>query len=248
MKASLPMYMRPELIDDHNVYWSLINQNLTQHAITSATELEHPSDLGAFCLDKNLLLTQTCGMPYRNSLHGKVQLVGTPDFKVYGCEPGYYRSAIVVRAEEGDKALSSFKDGVLALNSTTSQSGYSAAYWHCRAHGFWFDKTLTSGGHQASAMAVAEGKADIAAIDAVTWRLLCSYEPFTSQLTALDWTEPTPGLPYITSNNHDPNKIFQAISAAIDALPEQTKERLGIHSLIRFTAEDYLSVKNPDID
>ena len=106
MKASLPMYMRPELIDDHNLYWSLINQNLTQLAITSATELEHPSDLGAFCLDKNLLLTQTCGMPYRNSLHGKVQLVGTPDFKVYGCEPGYYRSAIVVRAEEGDKAVS----------------------------------------------------------------------------------------------------------------------------------------------
>jgi len=246
MNASLPMYMRPELAEDHNLYWSLIKKHLNQYSINVSGDLQHPTDFNAFWLDKNLLLSQTCGMPYRNSLHGKVQLVGTPDFNVSGCKPGYYCSAMVVRPEDKDKPLAEFKKRVLAYNSKDSQSGYSAPYWHCHNAGFWFDKTHCSGGHQLSALAVLDGTADIAAIDAVTWRMLCTYEPFTSNLHVLDWTKPTPGLPYITSLDHDPEQIHKAVSLAIDELPTPAKERLGIRSLIHFEAQDYLAIKNPD--
>jgi len=47
-----------------------------------------------------LVLSQTCGMPYRIWLHGHVELVGTPNFGIDNCPAGYYRSALVVRADD----------------------------------------------------------------------------------------------------------------------------------------------------
>ncbi len=246
MTASLPMYMRPELSDAHNTYWSLIQSQLKNRGITAPDVLQHPSDFDAFWNDPDLVLSQTCGMPYRNQLHGKVQLAGTPDFGIAGCQPGYYRSAIVVHAEKAGRAITDFKDQVLAFNSEGSQSGYSAAFQHFKKHGFWPQNRLQSNGHQASALAVVTGEADIASIDAVTWRLLDRYEDFTSQLHVLDWTDPTPGLPYITANTNDSNKVFDAVSAAIAELPADAQELLGIKALIKIDAADYLAVPNPD--
>ncbi len=246
MIASLPMYLRPELVDAHDTYWALINKNLRAHNISAPDRLSSPSDIYASWIDPDLILSQTCGMPYRNYLHSKVQLVGTPDFNITGCEPGYYRSAIIVRNSDTDKTPVEFKDATLAFNSTDSQSGYAAAFSFFKKHGFWFAKRYTSEAHLASALAVAEGRADIAAIDAVTWRLILAYESFSEELSVLDWTDPTPGLPYITAIGHDKRRVFESVSAAIDALPLDTKNLLGIHGLIEIEAAEYLRVSNPD--
>jgi len=93
--------------------------------------------------------------------------------------------------------------------------------------------------------AIADGRADIAAIDAITWRLIKTYDTHTDKLTVIDWTDPTPGLPYITSVHNDASAMYDAISAAIDELPADTREQLGIHALVKISAEDYLSVENP---
>ena len=245
MTVSLPMYARPELTDAHNIYWSLIRKHLSVKGIASSEKIHEPEELYAAWTDPNLLLSQTCGMPYRNTLHGKVQIIGTPDFQLDGAPAGYYRSAIIVRREDGNKTLKEFKDSVFAYNSDDSQSGYGSAYLICKPEGFWFQNRVATGGHRESTIAIAEGCADIAAIDGMTWRLIKRYDSHTDKLAVLDWTNPTPGLPYITSMQNDASTMYDAISAAIDELPADTRKQLGIHALVKISTEDYLAVENP---
>ena len=58
---------------------------------------------------------------------------------------------------------------------------------------------IVSGSHRGSARLVAEGEADVAAIDAVAWALFKNHEPqATENLTVLEWTRPMPALPFVT--------------------------------------------------
>ena len=246
MTVSFPMYIRPETAGAHNIYWSLIRKHLTAKGIACPEQIDEPEETYEAWLAPDLLLSQTCGMPYRNTLHGKVQLIGTPDFRLEDTPAGHYRSAIVVRREDSSKSLKDFKDSVFAFNSEDSQSGYGSARLHCKPHGFRFQNRVATGGHRESTFAVADGHADIASIDGVTWHLLQTYDSHTNKLAVIDWTDPTPGLPYITSVNNNAQAMFHAISAAIDELPEDTRKQLGIHALVKLSAEDYLAVENPE--
>ncbi|MEN8935210.1 MAG: PhnD/SsuA/transferrin family substrate-binding protein, partial [Planktotalea arctica] len=196
----------------------------------------------------DLVLSQTCGMPYRTWLHDKVQLVGTPDYGLAGCPAGYYRSAIVVRADDARTDVSAFKDAVFAYNQTFSQSGYAAPFWHLLPGGFWFENRLHTEQHLESARAVAAGRADIASLDAVTWRNIEAFEPFARDLRVLTWTEPTPGLPLITALGNDANLIFEAVKGAIAELDAQDKSLLGIRGIVKISKQDYLNVRNPGND
>ncbi len=239
------MYMRPETIDAHRGYYALIRKHLDARGIDSPAVITEPDDLYSHWESPNLFLSQTCGMPYRVRLHNQVQLIGTPDFGLEGCKPGYYRSAMVVRREDKNKTLQNFKDSVFTYNSDDSQSGYATAYQLTQKHGFWFRNRVPSGSHRDSCLSIAERRADIAAIDAMTWRLLKKYEFFTEQLTILEWTDPTPGLPYITARDNDGLSMFESISAAIDELPDDHRQLLNIHSLVKIHTDEYLAVSNP---
>lgn len=250
MFISFPMYMRPELDAAHTAFYTLICKNLSARNFAkncdSPALLSTPSeDIYADWLHPELLLSQTCGMPYRNSLYGKVQLVGTPNFQVEGCQRGYYRSAMVVRREDAGQTLHQFADSVFIFNSRDSQSGYAAACALSKKHGFQFKNKVVSGDHRESAWAVSQGRADIAAIDAVTWRLLEAYEPFAQELVVIEWTDQTPGLPYITSMANDAGLIFDVVSDSIAELPRQVRDQLGIYSLEKINAEAYLAIANP---
>ena len=59
-------------------------------------------------------------------LHNKVTLIGTPDYGVKGCEPGYYNSVFVVREENRNKSVEEFNEANLAVNDYFSQSGWAA--------------------------------------------------------------------------------------------------------------------------
>lgn len=246
MIASLMMYQRPQLVQAHERYWTLIRKHLRNAGMDSPEALSQDAAEFDVWNHPELVLSQTCGMPYRMWLHDKVQLVGTPDFGLAGCPAGYYRSAIVVRADDARTELSAFKDAVFAYNQTFSQSGYAAPFWHLKPEGFWFEHLLHVEQHLEAALAVATGRADIASIDAVTWRNIEKYEPFSSGLRVLDWTKPTPGLPLITALGNDADLIFDAIQSAIVELDEQSKSQLGINSVVRIPKGNYLNVPNPD--
>lgn len=246
MIANLMMYKRPQLVEAHARYWALIRKHLADEGMVSPAELSQDAEEFFVWKHPELVLSQTCGMPYRTWLHDKVQLVGTPDFGLTDCPAGYYRSAIIVRANDVRTDLAAFKEATFAYNQTFSQSGYAAPFWHLKPQGFWFENRLQTDQHLESARAVATSRADIASIDAVTWRNIEIYEPFANELRVLEWTNPTPGLPLITALGNDASLIFTAVKRAVDALDEQTKCQLGIKDIVQIPKEEYLRIRNPE--
>jgi ABC-type phosphate/phosphonate transport system substrate-binding protein len=246
MIANLMMYQRPQLVAAHTRYWALIRKHLTAVGIPSPETLSQDAEEFFVWNHSELVLSQTCGMPYRTWLHDKVQLVGTPDFGLADCPAGYYRSAIIVRADDTRTQVTDFKDAVFAYNQTFSQSGFAAPFWHLKPSGFWFENRLHTEQHRQSAQAVATGRADIASIDAVTWRDIEIYEPFARTLRVLEWTKPTPGLPLITALGNDADLVFGAVQRAISDLDADCKTQLGIKGIVKIPKNDYLNVRNPD--
>ncbi|MEM1430720.1 MAG: PhnD/SsuA/transferrin family substrate-binding protein [Pseudomonadota bacterium] len=244
MRAALPMYDRPELRGATDRFWTAIAERLHALGIEAPPALEGPGDLWSLWRSPDLLLAQTCGLPYRAVLHGKVALVGTPDYALPGCPPGYYGSVIVVRA--GESGIPSRYAGArLAYNEPLSQSGWAAPIAWAGPRGLNFGPLVQTGSHLASARAVEAGEADIAAIDAVTWRLLKRYDTVASGLREIAFTEPTPGLPLITAAARDPRPIASAVAAAIATLPRADATALGIAGLVPIPAEAYLGQSTP---
>jgi len=246
MIASLMMYARPELDAAHARYWASIRTELAARGIDSPATLSN--DAPAFDVWKapDLVLSQTCGMPYRMHLTEHAVLVGTPDFGLEGCAPGHYRSAVVVRAKDQRATVDAFQQARFAYSDTGSESGYASLYNDVAPQGWWFSQRVLSGGHLISAQMVAEDHADIAALDAVTWRLIQRYERWAETLRVLAWTTPTPGLPYIAAKGADADATFKAVEAAIAGLSPADRRDLGIKGLVALPAQTYCAVPNPD--
>ncbi len=242
MIANLPMYQRPELVDAHDLYWQLIRQKLAEVNMRSPEHLSQDADEMEVWGDPNLVLSQTCGLPYRTVLHPHVTLIGTADFGVNGCPPGYYRSGFIIRENEIRDDLRDFKNALFAYNDEISQSGYFAARFEAEPLGFFFERQICSGDHVNSAKMVSDGRADIAAIDAVSLTLMSQYEDFMENLKVLCWTKPTPGLPYITAKRGVKDLFFYAIKGAIRNLPNDVRKKLMIKDIIDIPKEDYLAL------
>lgn len=239
MIALLGMYDRPEISQANDQLWAMIRTELGYGPLN----LTRDRDFWDAWQSQDLLLAQTCGLPYRHSLHGKVQLIGTPDYGIEGCPPGYYRSVIVARSGSG-LDLDDLAKLRFAFNEKLSQSGWAAFWAHMPADAD-AGELVQTGAHAASARAVAEGRADIAALDVVTWKLIQRYDDFADKLSVIAETEPTPGLPYITAAGRDVHAIRSAVGTAIDQLDEKHKDMLQITGFTQIPREAYLTVPLP---
>jgi ABC-type phosphate/phosphonate transport system substrate-binding protein len=247
MIATLPMYNWPEVRASTVRLWERIRDRLRASGIPAPDGLSPHHDFPATWLRPDLVLSQTCGFPYRTMLHGKVRLVGTPDFGVEGSAPGYYHSVMITRADRpGDFA--DFLGTTLAINGTDSQSGWAAPQNEATAHGRPFDRLVVTGAHLESARAVAAGRADIAGIDAVTWRFLGRFRPeVAAGLRVVARTEDTPGLPLITALAYDAGAVASAVAEAIAALAPDDRAALGLRGLATIPAGAYLEVPVPPV-
>lgn len=245
MIANLMMYARPETKGATARFWTLIRDALAKQGIDAPEGLAQDAGEFEVWCDPDLVLSQTCGMPYRLWLHDQVALVGTPDYGLEGCAPGHYRSAVVVRVDDPREMLADFRAARFAYNQTFSHSGYAAPYALCAQQGFWFETRVQTHGHRLSAKAVAEGQADIAALDGVTWRLMQEHGELSDRLRVLCWTKESPGLPLITAKQRDAGAIHAAVAQAIEALQAADRAALGLKGLVDIPQEAYLSVPNP---
>jgi len=193
----------------------------------------------------DLVLSQTCGYPFRTRLHDRVSYIGTPDFGVEGCPAAYYRSVFVVRADDPRAALTEFDGAAFAYNEALSQSGWAAPQTHAALLGLCLPPVVQTGGHRHSVLAVAEGRADIAALDAVTWALLQGEDEVVDRLRVIDRTTPTPGLPYIAALGVDADVVHDAMAEAIAALAPQDRATLRLNGIVRIPTSAYLAVPNP---
>ncbi|MCY4335403.1 MAG: PhnD/SsuA/transferrin family substrate-binding protein [Litoreibacter sp.] len=235
------MYERPETADAIAQLWS----NLQTHIGREAQFKSNTHGL-AHWRDPDLLISQTCGMPYRLHLHGQVHLVGTP-VSTLGDPRGYYHSVIIARQDDPRDSFAEFEGAVLAYNDAISQSGWAAPQNMARSQGFGFSNLLETGGHRASSQAVATGKAELAAIDAVTWSLITRFDPWADRLKVIDRTPPTPALPFITSRIELAEPLYEAMATAIDELCQDNQALLCLKGITQIAAEDYLAVPSPPL-
>ncbi|MBV1869098.1 MAG: phosphate/phosphite/phosphonate ABC transporter substrate-binding protein [Marinosulfonomonas sp.] len=240
MIASLPMYDRSETAGSLDRFWQLIRAELGY----GPQSLDRRMPISGVWTSPDLLLSQTCGLPYRTDLKDTVQLVGTFDYGLEGAEPGYYYSYLVTHASDG-RSIEEFGAGRLAYNEADSQSGWAAAIHHAQAAGYAYGSFYETGSHINSARAVLDNFADIAAIDAQSWRLICRHEAFVDRLQVIGRTDPTPALPLITAPAVDCKALQNAISAAIEALSAQDRATLDLKGLVQIPSQAFLDVPNP---
>lgn len=247
MIASLGMYDRAECQAANDRLWALIRDRLRARGIAAPDRLTRgEAAYWPAWQAPELVLSQTCGFPYRARLHGRVTLIGTPDYGVEGCPPGHYRSLFVARRGDPRAALADFDGAAFAYNEPMSQSGWAGPQTHAAALDVRLRPALATGGHRFSALAVAEGRAEIAALDAVTWRLIERFEPdLAGALTVVGQTAPSPGLPLIAAAGADRAATFAAVAGAIAALDGQDRATLGLVGLVAIPPEAYLAVPTP---
>lgn len=238
MIASLPMYDRVQSAAALDRLWAQVRGALGAPQVP----LTRGGDLWSVWTSPALLLSQTCGYPFRAKLAGRVALVGAGDHRLPGCPPGHYHS-VFVAARAG--RLTDFAGTRFAYNDALSQSGWAGPMVHAETAGVAFSSFLKTGAHRDSARAVADGRADIAAIDAVTWQMIRNWDDFAAPLFEVDRTPPSPALPFISARSNDAPAIFDALKSAIGGLSDDDREVLRLYDLVPMTVDQYLSVETP---
>lgn len=204
--ASLPMYDLPELAGVTGAWWAGIAEHMRRQGIADVPDVcVTPNDLEQHWCASNLLLSQTCGYPLTHQLNGKVQLLGLPTYACRGCDPdGSYSSMIIVPASSNLHSLNECRSARAVYNTDDSMSGLIALQAAAASQNGerkpFFRSLSRSGGHRVSLQSVAEGRADVACIDAVTFSLLSRVDAeLISRVRVVGQTPRVPGLPYITS-------------------------------------------------
>jgi ABC-type phosphate/phosphonate transport system substrate-binding protein len=241
--AFLPMYAVRGAQVHADTLWNCLRDAIRNSGIDAPDRVAHFAPRLEGWLHPELILGQTCGLPYITKLCDSVELVGTPDYGVEGCSPGFYHSTLVVSSGDPRRHLSEFSGCTLALNGIDSQSGYGAIMLAAAPYakqGRFFGRAIHTRSHDASMRLVAKGLADIAAIDSVTWRISRRFDPDTSGgLKAIATTEPTPGLPFIAAGGRPAATLFDAVRTGIAALPEPTREAFGVRDVLPLQKKDY---------
>lgn len=184
-------------------------------------------DLFTLWRHPKMLFAQTCWGPLETSdLAGLVEVVGQPDYSdVEGGKGTLYSSVIVMRRDgrraveppprsagridhphrgegepQGDLPLDLLRGKRLAYNGPDSMSGFLALQRDIEAAGeslAILAGTVETGSHRDSALAVVEGRADVAALDCRSWSLFRRFHPEAEKLNPVGWTSWRKGLPYV---------------------------------------------------
>jgi ABC-type phosphate/phosphonate transport system substrate-binding protein len=189
-------------------------------------------DFHQLWLNPALLFGQTCWGPMELGLAQHVQVVAQPSYDAYeGGQGELYSSALVMPAD-GGPPVASPQDGQAVIpidllrgkhftfNNPDSMSGLIGLTRDLEAMGESLDifaSRSESGGHRSSIVAVAEGRADIAAIDCESWALAQRFEPAAKGVKVVGWTARRKGLPYITARTM-PETMVAAMREAVAAV------------------------------
>jgi ABC-type phosphate/phosphonate transport system substrate-binding protein len=151
----------------------------------------------------------------------------------------------VARADDVRAGPAEFSGATLAFNDGLSQSGWGAVWELARDRGIAVRPALETGSHRASALAVAEGQADWAALDAQTWAMIRRWDDWAAGLKVVGWTRPTPALPFITAQGRDPVPLRDALGAAVAAMSDADRAVLDLKGIAVIPASAYLAVPIP---
>lgn len=240
--AALGMYDWPEVRGETDQLWAAIRDGLRGLKMDAPDALDRGGDLWSVWRSPALTLSQTCGLPFAARLAGTVSLLGAPVYDLADCPRGFYRSEIVIRADDPAQSIRDLRGRRFGFNGKTSQSGWACFAAQIADPAAFFSGLVETGGHRNSVIALAEGRADAACIDAVSWRLAQRYEPeAVGNLRVLARTEATPGLPFITSvrDELEISQMRLIIETAIETLPAASRDALFLKGFVKMREADY---------
>ncbi len=211
----------------NDLLWHAWSERLRERGLIGpdSVALERSRSAEDVWRDPNLLLAQACSLPWALGLERVCRIFALPCYSAPGCESETYRSAIVARADAAGESLADFDGATVAVNGVRSHSGHTSLVWALGMEGLpmpFFSRAKVSGTHAESLRMVAEGRADLAAIDCVTLAIQeADRNTHLDGLRRLSWTPPAPSLPLITSANREPSLDDQLYETLVEALSDE---------------------------
>lgn len=246
MVASLSMYDHPGQHAANDALWRAIAAALRDSGIDAPETLDRSRSVEDIWRDPHLLFAQACGYPLVTMPDLTLQVVAAPIYDV-----PYGGSVVVARADDGGDGIAAFRGRVAAVNGRNSNTGYNLLRALVAPHardGRFFTVVVETGAHHASAAAVRDGRADIAAIDAVTFATWQRYEPdLAAALRIVTTTAPSPTLPFVTAAGTPP-AVVAALRAALgqavaDPAPAPARAALRLAGIHDATFADYTPLR-----
>ncbi|WP_394822488.1 fatty acid desaturase [Pendulispora albinea] len=242
--ANLGMYDGGDLTAANDELWTRIAERLRARGmigVPSSLERHRPLDA---IWSGPLLFGQTCGHPFASRLSEKMKVVGVPVYEQPGCEGIQHRSFIVVRASSELRRPLDLLGRRAIINDPESNTGrnlFGDALVAAGARYPFFATVTISGSHLASLTAVADGAADAAAIDCVTYAHSLRANPRLGNVTRiLLETRLSPSLPFITSRENDADALLAAAREALaDPRTQASRRALGLVGIEAIDARAY---------
>jgi ABC-type phosphate/phosphonate transport system substrate-binding protein len=247
------MYDLPEIRHATDAWWDGLTQSFRREGVTDPpVRLYRPPETEAIWKRPDLFLTQICGFNFACDWRGRLTYVATPCYSAPGCFGPNYRSFIVVRVSSGAHTLEDLRGSTCAINGHTSQSGCNAfrfAVAPLTSAGAFFGSEIVSGSHVESLKLVSSGRADLAAIDCITYELLRRHRSaFTDATRVLAETVVAPVGPYVARADIPEEKVRQLqrglMRAAMDPRLASVRAELCIRSFEVLSSEAYDCIRD----
>lgn len=200
--------------------------------------------------NNNLFIGHTCGYPLMKNLKDVLTPVCLPIFDLAGCDGKSYSSFFITRSDSDIRSLRDCHQRVVAFNARDSNSGMNLLR-HAIAplsHGKpYFSSLIESGSHKNSLIEVGEGRADIAAIDSVSFALIADAWPkLTDKVRVFGYSAKTCGLPLVMPKsrleNIDPDSITANLNSALQKLPQGLRQRLHLEKFSNVELNEYQGI------
>ena len=243
------MYIAPQEVSAANdALWVYLRDYLDARGVADLPPaLDRDIAYDAVWHEANLVLAQACGLPYAKTLRGVARIIATPCYSYPGCVGPTTCSFIIARKGAGVARLEDLRGTRAAINSRESNSGtneFRAAIAPLAGGRPFFASVMATGGHAASIAAVAEGRADCAAIDCVTFGHLQRFAP--DRLAAVEVIAETPsgpGLPFITrasASDAEVGKLRDGLAAMMaDPAMAAVRDTLALTGFAPLVDADY---------
>ena len=239
--AELLMYVAPEPIQHANQEWIT---RILEHLNLGQLNADH-LDLHGLWLAPELLVSQTCGYPLMTQLRGQVRVIGRPRYALPHSRDGEHCSLLLTHDANPRRALADFYNSRGVINGHDSNSGMNLLRERLaplQRDGRFFASVGISGAHRESLRWLREGRADLAAIDSVTYAYLARFAPQdVAGLRIVTRSAPSPTLPYIGALGLSDTQVIQlrqAMNQALQDLP-QVAQTLGLQEVLPTSEDDY---------
>lgn len=215
MLAAFPWYDLPAVQWANDKIWK---------ATKLAAKYDRDIDFIELLHHSKLMVSQACGLDlYLSS--APIEPIAAPVFDL-DCEEGTYYSHIV-----GDRS-----GRIAAVNSISSRSGLSALLTICEP-----DKLVITGSHTSSLLMVQSGQADVAAIDAVTWKIIEQNVPELLagiNIFARSATAPSP--PFVVRRESLSEAVFTGLNTAMNSSNTvDARKALFLKGIVPIQRSDY---------